>query len=97
MIADFGGIAGVIPVFTGVFLFVTLSSIGLPGLNGFVGEFLILGGIVERLPGRGGVPPGSASSSARSTCCGWCSGVLGPARQRRQPEPARPHRSASSS
>ncbi len=44
MIADFGGLAGVIPVFTGVFLFVTLSSIGLPGLNGFVGEFLILGG-----------------------------------------------------
>lgn len=44
MIADFGGLAGVIPLFTGVFLFVTLSSIGLPGLNGFVGEFLILGG-----------------------------------------------------
>ncbi len=44
MIAEFGGLAGVIPLFTGVFLFVTLSSIGLPGLNGFVGEFLILGG-----------------------------------------------------
>ena len=44
MIADFGGLAGVIPIFTGCFLFVTLSSIGLPGLNGFVGEFLILGG-----------------------------------------------------
>ena len=44
MIADFGGLAGVIPIFTGCFLFVTFSSIGLPGLNGFVGEFLILGG-----------------------------------------------------
>ncbi len=44
MIAEFGGLAGVIPIFTGTFLFVTLSSIGLPGLNGFVGEFLILGG-----------------------------------------------------
>ena len=44
MIADFGGLADVIPIFTGCFLFVTLSSIGLPGLNGFVGEFLILGG-----------------------------------------------------
>ena len=30
------------PILAGVFLFVALSSIGLPGLNGFVGEFLIL-------------------------------------------------------
>jgi NADH-quinone oxidoreductase subunit M len=41
-IADFGGIAHVMPVFTAIFLIVTLSSIGLPGTNGFVGEFLIL-------------------------------------------------------
>jgi NADH-quinone oxidoreductase subunit M len=32
------------PIFTGIFLVVTLGSIGLPGLNGFVGEFLILAG-----------------------------------------------------
>ncbi|MBI4736751.1 MAG: NADH-quinone oxidoreductase subunit M, partial [candidate division NC10 bacterium] len=44
MIEDFGGLARVIPVFTAFFLIVTLSSIGLPGLNGFVGEFLILVG-----------------------------------------------------
>jgi len=42
MIQDFGGLARVIPVFTACFMIVTLSSIGLPGLNGFVGEFLIL-------------------------------------------------------
>ena len=42
LIADFGGLARVVPVLSGVFLFVALSSIGLPGLNGFVGEFLIL-------------------------------------------------------
>jgi NADH-quinone oxidoreductase subunit M len=42
MIADFGGIAKVMPVFTVVFMIVTLSSVGLPGTNGFVGEFLIL-------------------------------------------------------
>jgi NADH-quinone oxidoreductase subunit M len=42
MIVDFGGIAKVMPVFAGFFLFISLSSIGLPGLNGFVGEFLIL-------------------------------------------------------
>jgi NADH-quinone oxidoreductase subunit M len=44
MIQDFGGLARIVPVFTAVFLIVTLSSIGLPGLNGFVGEFLILVG-----------------------------------------------------
>jgi NADH-quinone oxidoreductase subunit M len=37
-----GGLGGVMPGLAGVFLFVALSSIGLPGLNGFVGEFLIL-------------------------------------------------------
>jgi NADH-quinone oxidoreductase subunit M len=41
-IADFGGLAKSVPVMAGVFLFVALSSLGLPGLNGFVGEFLIL-------------------------------------------------------
>ena len=37
-----GGLANRMPVMAGIFLFVALSSIGLPGLNGFVGEFLIL-------------------------------------------------------
>jgi NADH-quinone oxidoreductase subunit M len=43
-IADFGGLAHVCPVYAAAFLVVTLSSIGLPGLNGFVGEVLILMG-----------------------------------------------------
>jgi NADH-quinone oxidoreductase subunit M len=43
-ISAYGGIAGVVPVTTALFLVATLSSIGLPGLNGFVGEFLILVG-----------------------------------------------------
>ena len=42
MIVDFGGLAKRMPVFATFFLIVTLSSIGLPGLNGFVGEFMIL-------------------------------------------------------
>jgi len=42
MISDFGGLARQVPVFTAFFMIVTLSSIGLPGLNGFVGEFLVL-------------------------------------------------------
>jgi NADH-quinone oxidoreductase subunit M len=44
LIADFGGLAAAIPVFSGIFLVVALSSLGLPGLNGFVGEFLVLVG-----------------------------------------------------
>ena len=41
-ISQFGGLAKQLPVFSTFFMIVTLSSIGLPGLNGFVGEFLIL-------------------------------------------------------
>jgi NADH-quinone oxidoreductase subunit M len=41
-IDEFGGLANRMPVYAAFFLIVTLSSIGLPGLNGFVGEFLIL-------------------------------------------------------
>ncbi|HEY3208577.1 MAG TPA: NADH-quinone oxidoreductase subunit M [Actinomycetota bacterium] len=37
-----GGLGGTMPALAGVFLFVALSSVGLPGLNGFVGEFLVL-------------------------------------------------------
>ncbi len=42
MIAEFGGLARVMPVYATLFMIVALSSLGLPGLNGFVGEFLIL-------------------------------------------------------
>jgi NADH-quinone oxidoreductase subunit M len=50
LIADFGGLWGVVPAFSAVFLVVVLSSLGLPGLNGFVGEFLILVGAFQRSP-----------------------------------------------
>jgi NADH-quinone oxidoreductase subunit M len=42
MIDAYGGIARVVPVFSLILTVVALSSIGLPGLNGFVGEFLVL-------------------------------------------------------
>ncbi|HEV3141105.1 MAG TPA: NADH-quinone oxidoreductase subunit M [Vicinamibacterales bacterium] len=42
LIAQFGGLKNVMPHLVAAFLLVTLSSIGLPGTNGFVGEFLIL-------------------------------------------------------
>ncbi len=41
-IAEFGGLWHSIPIYAGIFMVVMLSSVGLPGLNGFVGEFLIL-------------------------------------------------------
>jgi len=42
MIADFGGLSTPMPIYATIFMIVSLSSIGLPGLNGFIGEFLIL-------------------------------------------------------
>jgi NADH-quinone oxidoreductase subunit M len=41
-ISDFGGLATSMPWFSALFVFASLSSIGLPFLNGFVGEFLIM-------------------------------------------------------
>jgi NADH-quinone oxidoreductase subunit M len=42
LIAEFGGLKAVMPRLVAAFFVITLASIGLPGLNGFVGEFLIL-------------------------------------------------------
>jgi NADH-quinone oxidoreductase subunit M len=50
MIADFGGLSTPMPIYAIIFMIVTLSSIGLPGLNGFVGEFLILLGTFKTNP-----------------------------------------------
>ncbi len=44
-ITDFGGLANVMPVYATIFVITTMSSIGLPFLNGFVGEFLIMIGM----------------------------------------------------
>jgi NADH-quinone oxidoreductase subunit M len=49
-IDDFGGLWQPLPVFSACFMLVTFASIGLPGLNGFVGEFLILLGAFEDHP-----------------------------------------------
>jgi NADH-quinone oxidoreductase subunit M len=45
MIADYGGLSGVMPVYAMLFMVILLASIGLPLLNGFVGEFTILTGV----------------------------------------------------
>ncbi len=49
-IAAYGGLARVIPVFSLILVVTALASIGLPGLSGFVGEFLVLLGSFERHP-----------------------------------------------
>ena len=54
-IADYGGLAQKMPRLAALMLIFTLSSIGLPGLNGFVGEFLVLLGMFQR--GWADAPP----------------------------------------
>ncbi len=49
-IVDYGGLTKVVPKFAFVFMVITFASIGLPGLNGFVGEFLILIGAFQFAP-----------------------------------------------
>ncbi len=48
--SEFGGIAKKMPVFATFFIIVTLGSIGMPGLNGFVGEYLIFFGTFQASP-----------------------------------------------
>ena len=47
LIKEFGGLSKQMPIYAVCFMIVALSSIGLPGMNGFVGEFLILLGIFQ--------------------------------------------------
>jgi NADH-quinone oxidoreductase subunit M len=49
-ISEFGGLATPMPVYATFFLFITLASVGLPLLNGFVGEFLVLSGAFRAQP-----------------------------------------------
>ncbi|MEX0907706.1 MAG: NADH-quinone oxidoreductase subunit M [Gemmatimonadota bacterium] len=50
LIADYGGLAAVAPGFAAVFVFTALTSIGLPGTSGFIGEFLALLGTFQTHP-----------------------------------------------
>jgi NADH-quinone oxidoreductase subunit M len=50
LLADYGGLAKTMPVYAVFFVIAVLSSVGLPGLNGFVGEFLILAGTFQTAP-----------------------------------------------
>src|SRR6476469_900370 len=63
LIAEFGGLKAVVPRLTAAFVIITLASIGMPGLNGFIGEFLIMLGAFRWDPryvvvaGLGVIPP----------------------------------------
>ncbi|HEV7920227.1 MAG TPA: proton-conducting transporter membrane subunit, partial [Thermoanaerobaculia bacterium] len=50
LLADYGGLARTMPVYATLFVIAMLSSVGLPGLNGFIGEFLILAGTFQVHP-----------------------------------------------
>jgi NADH-quinone oxidoreductase subunit M len=50
LISEFGGLWKQLPIFSAMLMAITLSSIGLPGLNGFIGEFLILLGSFSARP-----------------------------------------------
>jgi len=50
LLADYGGLGRTMPVYATFFVIAVLSSAGLPGLNGFVGEFLILAGSFRAFP-----------------------------------------------
>src|SRR5258708_25445517 len=41
---DFGGLFPIIPIYGGILIFTSMASLGLPGLNGFISEFLVIRG-----------------------------------------------------
>jgi NADH-quinone oxidoreductase subunit M len=70
-IADFGGIAKQLPIFTVFFMIMTLSSIGLPGTNGFVGEFTILVGTFAEAFGAHMLPQGPGFAGTIEWLTSW--------------------------
>jgi NADH-quinone oxidoreductase subunit M len=65
MISEYGGLSKQMPIYATCFLIITMSSIGLPTLNGFIGEFMILIGVFNRswiwaLFGASGIVLGAA-------------------------------------
>ena len=74
-IANLGGIASKAPWLAALFMLFTFSSIGLPGLNGFVGEFMILAGSFQRA--WGGVSAAWRTAYLVMACLGVAGVVLG--------------------
>jgi NADH-quinone oxidoreductase subunit M len=64
LVREFGGLAKVMPIYTALFVIVTMSSIGVPGTNGFVGEFMIIMGtfVSQTLGGQARLQAGLSSA-----------------------------------
>jgi NADH-quinone oxidoreductase subunit M len=64
LLDDYGGVAALMPRFAAVALIIVLSSMALPGTNGFIGELLILLGTFRRVPAYAAVAAGGVILSA---------------------------------
>ncbi len=63
LVKEFGGLAKVMPIYAAVFVIVTMSSIGVPGTNGFVGEFMvIMGTFTSGVLSKNGIGQGVAAA-----------------------------------
>jgi len=64
LVREFGGLAKVMPIYAALFVIVTMSSIGVPGTNGFVGEFMVVMGtfVSQSLGGQAKLQAGVASA-----------------------------------
>jgi len=83
-IDSYGGIARVVPMFAAILTFVSLSSIGLPGTNGFVGEFLVLIGSFRTYPVMTIIATTGVHLRRRISALGAPADPLQPARQGRE-------------
>ncbi len=89
LIAEFGGLSSRMPVYAAVFLIMAMSSIGLPGLNGFIGEFMILMGTWTGELGLGGDRRDRDHPRAPDTCSGSTSGSCSASSRIRPTSPSR--------
>ena len=64
LVREFGGLAKVMPIYAALFVIVTMSSVGVPGTNGFVGEFMVIMGtfVSQTLSGQARLQAGLAST-----------------------------------
>ena len=72
-IAGYGGLSHVMPTFATIFLIITMSSIGLPLLNGFMGEFTILAGAAPTTDQLGRLGLSRNRAGCQWFCCGCTS------------------------
>jgi len=64
LVREFGGLAKVMPIYAAIFVIVTMSSVGVPGTNGFVGEFMVIMGtfVSQTLGGQAKLQAGLAAA-----------------------------------